>query len=198
MPLSQRLEKQTAQIQSYVSDEKVDPLTGLANRHAFDLKLSELCREDRVHGKSLVLALIDIDRMKWVNDQYGHQAGDLVLRQLCNMICSKLEHAISVGRFGGGEFSVIMHGPLHDAAELMNQISRYLQTEKIKLGSQQVKMTVSEGLSELGSDVVVGPLMRHAHEALYTAKKTGGNRVYYHDGNGPVLVGAPETVNRNS
>ena len=87
-----------------------------------------------MHGKSLVLALIDIDRMKWVNDQYGHQAGDLVLRQLCNMICSKLEHAISVGRFGGGEFSVIMHGPLHDAAELMNQISRYLQTEENQTG----------------------------------------------------------------
>ncbi len=191
-----RLEKQTAQIQSYIKDEKVDSLTGLANRHAFDLRLEELCREYRESGKSFVLALIDLDQMKWLYEQHGHQAGDLVLRQICNMICSRLEHAITVARFGGGEFSVIVDGSLRDAAETMNQVRSYLQSERINLGSEQVKMTVSVGLSELGTDVVAGPLLRHADEALYTAKKTGGNRVYYHDGNGPVLVGAPETVHR--
>jgi len=91
-------------------------------------------------------------------------AGDLVLRQICNMICSRLEHAITVARFGGGEFSVIVDGSLRDAAETMNQVRLYLQSERINLGSEQVKMTVSVGLSELGTDVVVGPLLRHADE----------------------------------
>ena len=91
---------------------------------------------------------------------------------------------------------MIVDGSLRDTVETMNQVRLYLQSERINLGSDQVTMTVSVGMSELGTDVVVGPLLRHADEALYAAKKTGGNRVYYHDGNGPVLVGAPETVHR--
>jgi len=68
-----RLEKQTAQIQSYIKDEKVDSLTGLANRHAFDLRLEELCREYQEGGEAFVLALIDLDQMKWLYDQHGRR-----------------------------------------------------------------------------------------------------------------------------
>ncbi|MDB4807300.1 diguanylate cyclase [bacterium] len=189
-----RLQKQTAQIQSYVSDEKIDSLTGLPNRHAFDIKLEELCVECSEDGRTLVLVLIDIDRLKAFSDEYGQQACDYALRQLCEMICSRLEDAVAVARFGGGEFSVILPGPLREAAEKMNKIGRYLQTERFTIGSEVANLTVSIGLSALSEDRVVGALLRHADEALFTAKKTGGNRVYYHDGNGPVLVGAPETV----
>ena len=189
-----RLQKQTAQIQSYMNDEKVDGLTGLPNRHAFDIALEELCRENHEGEDPLVLALIDVDRIKWVSDEYGQQASDFALRQICEMICARLENAVTVARFGGGEFSVIMHGPLREAAEKLNDVGRYLQTERFSFGSDVANLTVSIGLSEFGEDVVMGALLRHADEALFTAKKTGGNRVYYHDGNGPVLVGAPETV----
>ncbi len=189
-----RLQKQAAQIQSYVSDEKVDSLTGLPNRHAFDIRLEELCDEKHEGGATLVLALIDIDRMKAFSDEYGQQACDYALRQVCEMICSRIENAVAVARFGGGEFSVVLVEPLGGAAEQMNKLGRYLQTERFTFGSEVARLTVSIGLSALSEDRVMGTLLRHADEALFTAKKTGGNRVYYHDGNGPVLVGAPETV----
>ena len=63
---------------------------------------SSTVRSSRESGESFVLALIDLDQMKWLYDQHGSQAGDLVLRQICNMICSRLEHAITVASFGGG------------------------------------------------------------------------------------------------
>ena len=189
-----RLQKQTSQIRSYMSDEKVDSLTGLPNRHAFDIRLEELCGGSHEGSKSLVLALIDVDRMKRVSDEYGQQASDLALRQLCEMICSRLKNAVAVARFGGGEFSVVLHGPLREAAKRMNELRRYLQAERYTFGTEVTSLTVSVGLSDFGDQAVVGALLRHADEALFTAQKTGGNRVYYHDGNGPVLVGAPETV----
>lgn len=69
-----------------------------------------------------------------------------------------------------------------------------MQTERFTFASEVASLTVSIGLSALSEDRVMRALLRHADEALFTAKKTGGNRVYYHDGNGPVLVGAPEIV----
>ena len=193
-----RLQKQTSQIQSYVSDEKIDSLTGLPNRHAFDIRLEELCGENHEGGSSLVLALIDIDRLKAFGDEHGQQACDYALRQVCEMICSRIENAVAVARFGGGEFSMVLQEPLRDAAEQMNKVGRYLQMERFTFGSEVARLTVSIGLSALSEDRVMGTLLRHADEALFTAKKTGGNRVYFHDGNGPVLVGAPETVKPRS
>lgn len=193
-----RLQKQTSQIQSYVSDEKIDSLTGLPNRHAFDIRLEELCGENHEGGASLVLALIDIDRLKAFGDEHGQQACDYALRQVCEMICSRIENAVAVARFGGGEFSMVLQEPLRDAAEQMNKLGRYLQMERFTFGSEVARLTVSIGLSALSEDRVMGTLLRHADEALFTAKKTGGNRVYFHDGNGPVLVGAPETVKPRS
>lgn len=193
-----RLQKQTSQIQSYVSDEKIDSLTGLPNRHAFDIRLEELCGENHEGGSSLVLALIDIDRLKAFGDEHGQQACDYALRQVCEMICSRIENAVAVARFGGGEFSMVLQEPLRDAAEQLNKLGRYLQMERFTFGSEVARLTVSIGLSALSEDRVMGTLLRHADEALFTAKKTGGNRVYFHDGNGPVLVGAPETVKPRS
>ena len=77
-----------------MSDEKIDGLTGLPNRHAFDTRLDELCGGSHEGGESLVLALIDVDRMKRVSDEYGQQARDLALRQICEMICSRLKNVL--------------------------------------------------------------------------------------------------------
>ena len=189
-----RLEKQTSQIRSYVSDEKTDALTGLPNRHAFDVSLDELFAASRLGEESLVLALLDVDRIKSVSDEYGKQAGDSALRQLCEVMCSKLSGAVTVARFGGGEFSVVLNGPLREAAEKMNDVRRELEAERYTFGTETLRLTVSVGLSDFGDNLVVGALLRHADDALFTAKKTGGDRVYYLDGTGPVLVGAPETA----
>ena len=192
-----QLEKQTQQIQCYLTEARTDGLTGLYNRRAFDQRLEELFVNYRNGGRSFVLALIDIDHFKNINDTYGHQAGDHVLQQLAAILRTQLDRSIIVARFGGEEFAVIMDGPLRMAAEKMNEVRKLIGKQRMKAGESEVEVAISAGLSEPRDDIVVSPILRRADESLYAAKNMGRNRVYYHDRRGPTLVAAPE-VARNS
>ena len=191
-----QLEKQTRQIESYLTEARTDGLTGLYNRRAFDQKLEELFIAYRNGGRSFVAVLIDIDKFKAINDTHGHQAGDQVLKQLAQTLRTELDHAIIVARFGGEEFSVIMDGPLRIAAEKMNEVRKRIAKTHMDTGEKLIEVTISVGLSEPREDLVVGPVLRRADESLYTAKNIGRNRVYYDEGKGPILVGAPEVAKR--
>ncbi len=188
----QQLEKQTQQIQSYLTEARTDGLTGLCNRRAFDQQLEEMFVAYRGGGRSFVVVLIDIDRFKSINDTHGHQAGDKILQQLAGTLRTQLDGAIIVARFGGEEFAAIMDGPLRFAAEKLNEVRKQVAKERMDAGDTQLEITFSVGLSEPREDLVVSPILRRADDALYAAKNIGRNRVYYHDGRGPTLVGAPE------
>lgn len=189
-----QLEKQTLQIESYLTEARTDGLTGLSNRRAFDQELENLFIAYRNGGRSFVVVLIDIDKFKSINDTHGHQAGDRVLQTLARFLRVELDDAIIVGRFGGEEFAVILDGPLRIAADKMNRVRKHIEKQKIDVGTTQLSLTVSIGLSEPREDLVVSPVLRRADEALYSAKNIGRNRVYYHDGKTPTLVGAPEVA----
>jgi diguanylate cyclase len=191
-----QLEKQTRQIESYLTEARTDSLTGLFNRRAFDQKLEELFIGYRNGGRSFVVVLIDIDKFKSINDNHGHQAGDKVLKQLAQTLRTELDQAVIVSRFGGEEFSVIMSGPLRIAAERMNEVRKRIAKTPMDTGETLIEVTISVGLSEPREDLVVGPVLRRADESLFTAKNIGRNRVYYDEGNGPLLVGAPEVAKR--
>lgn len=192
-----QLEKQTKQIECYLTEARTDGLTGLFNRRAFDQKLEEMFAAYRGGGRSFVVVLIDIDRFKSINDTYGHQAGDHVLQQLAACLRSEMNQALIVARFGGEEFAAIVDGPLRIAAEKMNELRKQVSKLRMDVGESQLEVTISIGLSEPRDDIVVAPVLRRTDEALYAAKNIGRDRVYYHDGRGPMLVGAPE-VARNS
>jgi diguanylate cyclase len=189
-----QLEKQTQQIQCYLTEARTDGLTGLFNRRAFDQKLEEMLLAYRNGGRSFVVALIDIDRFKSINDSFGHQVGDDVLQQVASALRMLLDRSIMVARFGGEEFAVIMDAPLRIAAERLNEVRKAVEKQPLETGSSQLRLTISVGLSEPRDDLVVSPILRRADEALYAAKNIGRNRVYYHDGRGPILVGAPEVA----
>lgn len=192
-----QLEKQTRQIECYLTEARTDGLTGLFNRRAFDQRLEELFVAYRGGGRSFVVVLIDIDRFKTINDSYGHQAGDSVLQQLARTMRMELDQALIVARFGGEEFAAIMDGPLRIAANKMNEVRKRIADEPVMAEDRQLAITVSIGLSEPREDLVVGPILRRADESLYAAKNMGRNRVYYHDGRGPTLVGAPEVARKS-
>ena len=189
-----QLEKQTQQIECYLTEARTDGLTGLFNRRAFDQRLEELFLAYRNGGRSFVVVLIDIDSFKSINDTHGHQAGDQVLQQLASFLRTRLDQSMIVARFGGEEFAAIMDGPLRIAAEKMNDLRKQVANERMDADTVQLAITISVGLSEPRDDLVVSPLLRRADEALYAAKNMGRNRVYYHDGRGPTLVGAPEVA----
>lgn len=187
-----QLEKQTLQIQCYLTEARTDTLTGLFNRRAFDQRLEEMLVGYKKGGRAFVVALIDIDRFKTINDTRGHQAGDEVLKYVSAFLRIHLDQAIMVSRFGGEEFAVILDGPLRVSANRMNEIRRALERETFEVEQKSMKVTISVGLAEPQQDLAVGPILRRADEALYSAKNTGRNRVYFHDGKDSTLVGAPE------
>lgn len=192
-----QLEKQTRQIASYLTEARTDSLTGLFNRRAFDSRLEEAFAGFRSGGRSFALALIDVDKFKSINDNHGHPAGDQVLKQLARSLKSGAGSAIMVARFGGEEFAVIMDGPLRAAAESMNELRRRIAENPMDAGDVRLNVTVSIGLSEPRDELSVAPVLRRADEALYAAKNIGRNRVYFHDGRAPTLVGAPEVAKRD-
>lgn len=188
------LEEQTRQLQSYLSEARTDGLTGLANRRALDKRLDELFAAYKNGSRSFCIALIDIDNFKKINDTHGHPAGDAVLRTLAKILQVELRDADLVARFGGEEFAVLLLSPLRVAASTMNEIRRAIETNGIDVGNKTLKVTASIGLSEPMNDSMVPPILRRADEALYAAKNMGRNRVYFHDGKKPSLVGAPEVA----
>jgi len=191
-----QLDKQTRQIESYLTEARTDGLTKLANRRAFDDKIEELFASYRKGGKSFVLAMIDIDHFKKINDTMGHQAGDEVLRQIAAILRQSMEHAYVIARYGGEEFVILMAGPVRLAADRIDAMRRRIAAEPLRVGDRSVPITISAGLTEPRDEVVTGSMIRRADECLYAAKNIGRNRVYYHDGRQSMLVGAPELATR--
>ena len=146
----------------------------------------------RAGGSSFVLILVDIDHFKMINDTYGHPIGDVVLQRIAAMLGSGLSDAKIVARFGGEEFAILTNTPIRVAADRMNKLRKRISEEAIQAGRETIKVSMSVGLSEPGEELVIGPIVRRADEALYCAKNRGRDRVYFNDGSGPQLVGAPE------
>jgi diguanylate cyclase (GGDEF)-like protein len=152
-----------------------DPLTGLYNRYHFDAALKREIARCRRYGVALSLLLVDIDRLKPLNDRWGHQAGDRALSRVSAAIQKGLRGTDIAARIGGDEFAIIL--PDTDAVAGLI-VSARMRRNLVEDGSTMV--TVSGGLVELPREVVQGSatqLMAIADVALYSAKKSGGNCV---------------------
>lgn len=187
-----QLDRQTRQIESYLTEARTDGLTQLANRRAFDAKIEEMFTAYRKGGKSFAVAIIDIDHFKSINDTYGHQSGDDVLRFIASAFRQTFENAYMIARYGGEEFVLILPSPMRLAADRIDALRKRIANERIETNGKQLRINFSAGLSEPRQELVAAHMIRRADEALYSAKNMGRNRVYFHDGTQPVLLGAPE------
>ena len=155
----------------------IDPLTGLFNRQTFELFFSEIHKEQARQYRSLALLMIDIDHFKRVNDSFGHQTGDVVLKWVAERIASLVRESDLLGRWGGEEFLVLLKD-----CDLVNGISR---AEKIRdaITTQDggrgipVSVTVSIGLAIHEQGEGVEEYIDRVDRALYQAKSQGRNRV---------------------
>lgn len=156
-----------------------DGLTGLYNRRHFDANVEREFLRTRRYPADLSLALIDIDYFKKINDTYGHQYGDYVLKELSEIVSSSFRKTDMVYRYGGEEIAVILTGTsLENSGIPLDRLLAKIANHKFIYDGEETNLTVSMGVSSNVADVASQKeLVEHADKALYKAKQCGRNRV---------------------
>lgn len=157
-------------------DEAIlDPLTGLLNRHALAPRFNELFQQARLTGQPICLLLCDVDGFKCINDEFGHDRGDAVLRDIAYVLRKRLRSFELVYRLGGEEFLIVLPGV--DLAG-GRQLAERLRVAVAEAKPTGIATTISLGVSAASGDsAAYEPLFKAADQALYVAKRAGRNRV---------------------
>ena len=156
-----------------------DTLTNVANRAAVMGRFSEGFARQRRHLSQLGCLMIDVDHFKAVNDRFGHQQGDVVLRELAAIIAGTLRQYDTFGRYGGEEFLMVLDGVDAERLAEIAERTRALVEEKLSAQSGLAEpVTISLGGTLVApEDQTIDDVIRRADEALYLAKNQGRNRV---------------------
>ncbi|MCA9075001.1 MAG: sensor domain-containing diguanylate cyclase [Planctomycetaceae bacterium] len=156
-----------------------DGLTGLFNHTTFQRELRSLVRKSTVNGTPLSLVMSDVDRFKSFNDDYGHQAGDDVLRELALLWKAVMPNSAILARYGGEEFIAALPNCDEDRATELAEILRSTIEEHPFLShGREMRVTASFGVAEFaGGSQSTDDLVRVSDQCLYTAKKSGRNNV---------------------
>lgn len=173
------LARRAEQASQYYGDLAMrDPLTGLFNRRQFNEALEREIASARRRGGCFTLLLLDLDGFKPINDQYGHHAGDTVLRTVADRLGSQARSNDTVARIGGDEF-VLICPDLCDENSVVTVSERLLKlvNEEISLGAGSAQVGVSIGIAFYPQHAhTVEDLMRVADGAMYAAKQAGRNQ----------------------
>jgi two-component system cell cycle response regulator len=158
-----------------------DALTGLYNRRYMESHLTTLVEQAAARGKPLTVLILDIDYFKAINDSYGHDAGDDVLREFALRIRKSIRGIDLACRYGGEEFVAVMPETDMSVATLVaERLRRRIASEpfSIQQGKAAVEVTISIGLAALGApNETAAEILKRADQALYRAKRDGRNRV---------------------
>lgn len=154
-----------------------DALTGLPSRRLFMERLEHALVQAQRHGRRLAVMFIDLDRFKLINDNLGHEAGDMMLRELARRLKLRLRQGDTVARLGGDEFVMLLEeitSP-HDTLPIAQKLVRELAAPLV-LAGQHVSVTASIGISTYPDDSMdAATLLRHSDTAMYDAKRKGRN-----------------------
>jgi len=157
-----------------------DGLTGCFNKRYLLEHLDVEFSFAKRHGRSMSLAMLDLDHFKQVNDTYGHLAGDAVLKAVVDIISNSIRTEDVLTRYGGEEFVVVMREtPLNQAATVAERLRTKMEWAAISFDGTRIPVTVSIGLATGPTAKVESPeaLLQRADQALYKAKNGGRNQV---------------------
>ena len=171
-----RSEQRAHDLQSLAA---IDPLTGLYNRRQFEtLARAELARCQR-YVRPCSFLMIDVDHFKLVNDTFGHEMGDWVLKMVANTLTAARRDADVVARFGGEEFVIMLPETTRDAAAMVaERIRSMVAASALAVGDSRLSLTTSIGVGETMAGLPgVEAVLRDADQALYDAKANGRNIV---------------------
>lgn len=156
----------------------IDPLTSLPNRAAWSERLEHEVRQWQQHGNTLLLAMLDLDHFKRINDNYGHLAGDKVLKIIASVLRKRLRGTDFIARFGGEEFVLLMPAtPLASGAKLLESLRASIEACPFHFKGERVTITISMGVTAFKAGEHSDLVLKRADQALYRAKNAGRNRV---------------------
>ncbi len=161
-----------------VKAARKDSLTGIANRGDFLEGAERLLQRARSDGTSFSVIMFDLDEFKSINDTFGHNAGDAVIRRFAEIARSMLRPTDLFGRYGGEEFVVALPKATIEAAYVIAERIRYaFSTAALVVDDQAIPTSVSGGVAAAGVDTTIDLIVRAADSALYRAKRLGRNRI---------------------
>ena len=177
-----RLRKIAKKSEYYKTLSNIDALTDISNYRAFKQILKNEIKRHSRYNRNLSLLMADIDNFKQVNDTYGHQIGDLVLKKVAELLKKSIRGCDSVARYGGEEFAAILPETSEDEAVMVGErIVQTIHKHKFKTIDNKFvgDLTVTVGLASFPKDAVSSKeLIEKADEALYAGKKQGKNRLF--------------------
>lgn len=170
-------EKNRTNLETHRQKALHDPLTELPNREAYNERASAEVQRWQRYGRPLTIAIFDIDHFKRINDTYGHQAGDRVIKVIGRSIAKRLREVDFFCRYGGEEFVALM--PETDSATALTVLEKVrdaIAHAAFNYKDQPMSITLSVGLTEFKTDDSLESAFERADQALYTAKSNGRNR----------------------
>lgn len=173
------------QVESFLQEQALhDGLTGLYNKRAIQSIFKDELERSIRYGRSFALLMLDIDHFKNLNDTYGHQAGDEVLKGLALIIKKSIRKVDKAARYGGEEFVIILpEAEKEDAFKVAEKLRSNVESHQFAAGQNsgqeaQIKSTISIGVAGFPEDgAAMDSLISAADKALYAAKRSGRNRV---------------------
>lgn len=177
------IERLRGEVDRARAESLVDPLTGLANRRAFDERLAALLRDAAHGGSAPCLLMVDLDHFKRINDQYGHGFGDQVLRATAQVLSAMIVAPALSARVGGEEFALLLPSTTADAARgLGEKVRAAVAAARIRRKAQGQTQTLERVTLSIGAAIwrhgeSADSLVDRADRALYSAKSRGRDRV---------------------
>ncbi|MFJ3051421.1 GGDEF domain-containing protein [Pseudomonas nitroreducens] len=176
------MEEEARTFQANIEDQRqkamTDALTGLPNRAALTERLDlEVARWQR-YGGDLLLAVLDVDHFKRINDDFGHLAGDKVLKIIANELAKRVRKTDFIARFGGEEFVVLLPAtPLEGGQQLLDVLRGAIEACPFHFKGERLSITCSAGLTAFREGERAETVFERADQALYRAKRGGRNRL---------------------
>jgi len=175
-----KMEEETEELREQLEKEREqtmrDALTEIPNRLAYDERLELSIATFKRNSIPFVLVVWDIDYFKKVNDQYGHSAGDQVLKLVASILSKNMREIDFIARYGGEEFvSILTVTNINNAQKITDKLRRIIEESNFHFRDEAVEVTISAGFAEIKKDESGESLFMRADKALYKAKENGRN-----------------------